>query len=183
LPGLGQWLGLSSLGLALLVAGGGCKPSTTLTEAVQLHLKDPETGRPLERGPSATLRFGPSGVQFRFVLQARQLERAESYTLLYLPDPWPGQGLIRLAQGTSDGGGNLQLDGSVDTGSLPAETDANRAAGASLWLVPTAMVGEEGLEDAETRRCLQPAARIRFTDTDGRTGASPANGVGSPRGG
>lgn len=156
----GAWLAL------VLSLTGGCTPSLPDYETVELHQKNLATGLEVERGASATLRYRPSGPRFDFVCDARRLPRAENYMLIYLPDPWPGQGWIRIAQGSTDGGGNLHLEGKVDTGSLPAATDAGRAAGARLWLVPPSLIGPEGLQDAETDRCLVERRRIHYTRTE-----------------
>lgn len=144
----------------------GCGPSEPPWEAVELHQKNLATGQELEHGASATLRYRASGPKFQFECAARRLPRAESYTLIYLPDPWPGTQLIRLANGYSDGGGNLVLKASVDTGSLPAATDASQAVGAHLWLVPSGQITPEGLSDPDTDKCLVERKRIRYTKTE-----------------
>lgn len=52
--------------------------------------------------------------------------------LMYFPDGWPGTGLICLGGGTIDDKGDIYLQGSVNTGNLPAPYDENPAA--KIWL-------------------------------------------------
>jgi hypothetical protein len=83
------------------------------------------------------------GDEFKFSFVGQKLLPNTNYTLIYYPDPWPGEGLICLGGGKSNPAGNLALHGSVETGtSLPAQTDANYnpispsgAVGAKIWLV------------------------------------------------
>jgi hypothetical protein len=95
------------------------------------------------------------GPTFNFVFHGRRLAPGEEYTLIYYPDPWPGENLICLGSGTANKGGNLLIKGREDIGtSLPAEYDANwtpcgenapadclsGAVGAKIWLVLTSDV-------------------------------------------
>ena len=103
------------------------------------------------------LRYSLWGLKFKFSFEGRNLLPDENYTLIYYPDPWPGNGLICLGSGKanpsqSNGhghgkwgqkGGNIEIHGDVDIGtSLPANYDANfnpispsGAVGAKIWLV------------------------------------------------
>lgn len=114
-----------------------------------LHQKDPVTWDIVDGGAWGKMKYNLSGPTFDFVFNGHGLEAGLHYTLIYYPDPWPGTGLVCLGSGTANGGGNVHVAGSVDTGDLPAEGDAN--AGAKIWLVlssdvecgnnDTAMVG------------------------------------------
>ncbi len=107
---------------------------------------------------SGELDYSLWGDTFRFSFSGHGLAPATNYTLIYYPDPWPGdKGLICLSSGqstpdktkgkskgkSSQKGGNLALHGDLDIGkSLPVSTDANfnpispsGAAGAKIWLV------------------------------------------------
>ncbi len=109
---------------------------------------------------SGQLDYSLWGDTFKFSFSGHGLVPATNYTLIYYPDPWPGdKGLICLASGQStpdkvkskgkgkgqsvQKGGNLNLHGNLDIGrSLPVSTDANYnpvpdsgAVGAKIWLV------------------------------------------------
>ena len=111
------------------------------------------------------LNYSLWGDKFKFSFSGRGLLPGTNYTLIYYPDPWPGNGLICLGSGhtpSSKGKGkghaksgnqgngkwkqqgrNLNIHGDVDIHtSLPIATDANYnpvgssgAVGAKIWLV------------------------------------------------
>lgn len=95
------------------------------------------------------------GEKFVFSFQGKKLVPKTAYTLIYYPDPWPGEGLICLGSGKTNPAGNIAIHGkkeilvgdpvdptlSVHSG-LPAGYDANfnpapgsGAVGAKIWLV------------------------------------------------
>jgi hypothetical protein len=86
------------------------------------------------------------GDTFRFSFQGKRLATGQDYTLIYYPDPWPGEGLICLGSGTANMAGNLQIHGEIEIpDGLPAIDDANYtpispsgAVGAKIWLVLSA---------------------------------------------
>lgn len=98
-----------------------------------LYEKDPVTSEILEGGAWGKMKYNLSGAEFGFVFNGHGLVPGENYTLLYYPDPWPGVGLICLGAGLANGGGDVHIMASVDTGTLPAELDEN--SGAKIWLV------------------------------------------------
>ena len=67
-----------------------------------------------------------SGSEFDFLFKGKGLEADVEYSLIYYPDSWPGNALICLGRATANDGGNVHIDGSVDTGDL---TDAKIAFG------------------------------------------------------
>jgi hypothetical protein len=94
------------------------------------------------------MKYVVAGPVFKFILNVHGLNATEALSLIYYPDPWPGDGLISLGNGTANNGGNLHLSGSIDTGDLPIEADKNNLEnddryeyinedynGAKLWLV------------------------------------------------
>jgi len=135
---------------------------------LNLFAKDPETWEIIEGGPWGRMRFDLSGPEFDFVFNGHLLEPDRSYTLLYYPDPWPGNGLICLGEGMVKEEGDIHIKGQVNTGSLPAPGDDNFGHGAKIWLVSTAdvdcdmqyMVGWNPTE------YLFEYDLISFTDTD-----------------
>ncbi len=87
----------------------------------------------VEDGAWGKMTYSLSGPEFEFVFNGHGLEAGVEYCLIYYPDPWPGNGLICLGRATANGGGNVHIAGSADTGDLPAENDTNE--GAKIWLV------------------------------------------------
>ena len=91
------------------------------------------------------MKYNLSGEEFEFVFNGHGLVPGEDYTLVYYPDPWPPVGLICLGSGKANGGGQVNIAGSCDTGDLPIATDWNAdpekscfdVAGAKIWLVPS----------------------------------------------
>jgi len=102
-----------------------------------LFEKDPDTWEIIRgRGRTrwAKIKYVLAGDEFKFILNAHGLTAEEAYSLIYYPDPWPGEGLISLGNGTANKGGNVHIAGSVDTGDLPSDIDDNYPDGAKIWL-------------------------------------------------
>jgi hypothetical protein len=154
-------------------------------------MPDPEADRTdpwliVEGGMWGKMKYYVEGSVFDFVFNGHGLPIGVEYTLIYYPDPWPGEGLICLGSGTvaacdeevdceGGGSGNIHIKGSVDTGSFPIEGDENYP-GAKIFLVPTADVDCEGKimvgwtgDDAN----LYEGALISFFDTDGIADPEP----------
>jgi len=190
------------LASATAMAGqGGNKKGIIETQAGTLFLfqkcdallaeQDPEAydalGCPTAEGPwpiLPTKRWGQMkynllGDKFRFSFEGKKLVPNTDYTLIYYPDPWPGENLICLGSRTSNDAGNLQINGSVDipTG-LPVPEDENYspkspsgAVGAKIWLVRAADVDCVGIPAADetTGESADPAVppqRIGCTPQD-----------------
>jgi len=111
---------------------------------IYLYEKDPTTWDIVGSGAWGFLDYRPEGTEFKFLFVGKKLEPFRGYTLIYYPDPWPGNGLICLGSGTADELGKVKIVGKgdpsnpyytppVDTGDLPADYDAN--AMAKIWLV------------------------------------------------
>ena len=95
------------------------------------------------------------GEKFVFSFQGKKLVPKMAYTLIYYPDPWPGEGLICLGSGKTNPAGNIAIHGKKEIlvgdpvdptlpvhSGLPAGYDANfnpapgsGAVGAKIWLV------------------------------------------------
>lgn len=69
----------------------------------------------------------------KFVFNGHKVEKKTDYTLIYYPDPWPGNGLICIGTGTTNKGGNVNIKGTFDFDTIPIEADTNE--GAKIWLV------------------------------------------------
>lgn len=137
----------------------------------------------VEGGMWGKMKYKLSGPTFDFVFNGHGLPVSQPYTLIYYPDPWPGDGLICLGSGVTTEsvvcngdadcvpyqGGNVHIKGSVNTGSLPIEADENKEYGAKIFLVPSADVDCDGRKmigwtgnDAN----LYEDVLINFEDTD-----------------
>ena len=115
--------------------------------------KDPSTWEIVEDGAWGKMTYRLSGQKFKFVFNGHHLMSEDDYTLIYYPDPWPGEGLICLGSGLAlldeeDASINVHIKGKVTTGDLPADYDAN-IDGTKIWLVLSDDVDCEG--DAETQ--------------------------------
>jgi len=103
-----------------------------------LFEKDPATWEIVECGAWGKMTYRLSGPLFDFVFNGHNLEAGSDYTLIYYPDPWPGNGLICLGSAVADEFGEVHIKAQVDTGDLPAADDEND--GAKIWLVLSADV-------------------------------------------
>ncbi len=146
-----------------------------------LYEKDQDTWEIVEGGAWGKMKYNLSGSTFDFVFNGHELEAGWDYTLIYYPDPWPGDGLICLGFGTTNDGGNVNIKGSFDTGDLPIPTDKNNADnddcyeyinedynGAKIWLI---LADDYDCEDAAWNAWngasyLFEADLITFDDTD-----------------
>ena len=118
------------------------------------------------------MKYNLLGPEFRFSFQGKNLVPDLDYTLIYYPDPWPGNGLMCLGSGATNEGGNLQIHGKLEIpGGLPASYDANfapvapsGAVGAKIWLVPAMDVKCESSGDivAETGLPADPARLLTW---------------------
>jgi len=135
-------LAILILGLCLVaspaLAGRNGPAGGSNTGHLDLYEKDCGDWTIIEGGASGRMTYNLSGPTFDFVFNGHGLEPGTAYTLIYYPDPWPGNGLIVLGSGTANGGGNVHIANSVDTGDLPAANDTNE--GAKIWLVLSADV-------------------------------------------
>jgi hypothetical protein len=98
-----------------------------------LYEKDPATWDIIMNGSWGKMEYRLSGDNLEFVFYGHKLNAGMNYTLIYYPDPWPGEGLICLGNSTSNENGDIHIAESVDTGDLPSENDENE--GAKIWLV------------------------------------------------
>ena len=89
----------------------------------------------LEDGAWGKMKYNLSGDEFEFVFNGHDLEARSDYTLIYYPDPWPGNGLICLGSGVANKGGNVHIAASCDIDFLPVVLDDNFPDGAKIWLV------------------------------------------------
>ena len=121
------------------MAAGEDGPSEKSTEAVYLYEKTPSGTWPIvDGGAWGKLTYTSPDSTFDFVFNGKGLEAGENYTLIYYPDkygnPWPREDIICLGSDTANGGGNVHIAGSPDTGDLPnTAVDINNDA--KIWLV------------------------------------------------
>jgi hypothetical protein len=128
------------------------------------------TGQPVgpwpivPNGAWGSMSYNLWGPKFDFLFHGRRLVPGGQYTLIYYPDPWPGEDLICLGSGMANGGGNLLIKGRQAIGTnLPAKYDANwtpcgkgdpaaclsGAVGAKIWLVLSSDADCEGDKDEQ----------------------------------
>ena len=123
----------ASLVATPVLAGKNGQAGKSNIAHLYLYEKDPADWNIVEDGAWGKMKYNLSGSTFDFVFNGHELEVGWDYTLIYYPDPWPGDGLICLGSGTANDDGDVHIMGSVDTGNLPAEGDEND--GAKIWLV------------------------------------------------
>ena len=130
--------------VALLAAPGLVIGSVPDQQTLSLYEKDPVTWDIVPDGASGEIIFGSARPTFCFSLCANGLEGNQDYTLIYYPDPWPGDGLICLGTSTTDEHGRLRLQvqytDALNIGDMPRECDDNYPTGAKIWLVLSADV-------------------------------------------
>jgi len=145
-----------------------CVPSSDNVGYLNLFQKVPGPWNIVEGGASGVLEYNLAGPEFVFDFNGRGLKPGTDYMLMYFPDPWPGYGTICLSNGTIDGNGDIHIEGSVDTGNLPAPTDANSEA--KIWLALFEDVhcgmGARMLSYQNQKDYLFEEKGIVFTDTD-----------------
>ena len=130
-----------------------------------LYEKDPGDWNIVEDGAWGKMKYNLSGPTFDFVFNGHELEAGSDYTLIYYPDPWPGTGLICLGFGTANGGGNVHIAASVDTGDLPIADEEND--GVKIWLVLSSDVDcAASMTGWNPTEYLFEEALITFDDTD-----------------
>jgi hypothetical protein len=122
----------------------------------------------------AQMKYNLLGEQLRFSLQGKRLLPETDYTLIYYPDPWPGNGLICLGSNTTNANGNVQIHGKADIPfGLPAPYDENfnpiepsGASGAKIWLVLSNDVKCDASLDEDSGEVLDPTAMIGWNPAD-----------------
>jgi hypothetical protein len=126
----------------------GQSPSAPAGQSNIAHLylveKDPATFQPVPGGAWGKLVYTRSGASFDFVFNGHKLDTGIAYTLIYYPDPWPGNGAECLGHAVANTNGDVHIQGRRNTGSLPVATDLNAnpettteppQTGAKIWLV------------------------------------------------
>jgi len=137
-----------------------------------LREKDPNTWEIIDGGAWGKMKYNLSGSTFDFVFNGHGLEVGDEYTLIYYPDPWPGDDLICLGSRIANEDGDVHIMGRVDTGDLPTDEDANYPTGAKIWLVLSGDVQCQENEDGPHMIGWNPTEYlfeydlITFDDTD-----------------
>jgi len=138
-----NWKKIMMSGILLLVILGGMAtakgPSKQAGKSDIAHIylfeKDPITWEIVENGAWGKMKYNLEGATFNFVFNGHNLTPGLRYTLIYYPDPWPGNDLICLGTEIANDGCNVHIKGSIDTGDMPTEDDDNYPDGAKIWLV------------------------------------------------
>jgi hypothetical protein len=114
----------------------GLRKTNGKVRHLYLYEKD-EAWVPVVGGAWGKMTYRPMGKTFRFTFTGHKLEPGAEYSLIYYPDPWPGNGLICLGNGTANNGGNVHIADRLGIDSIPTEEDENFENGAKIWLVLT----------------------------------------------
>ena len=108
------------------------------TAHLYLYEKNPVTWSIVDGGAWGKMKYNLSGSNFDFVFNGHGLDAGVAYTLIYYPDkignPWPRLDIICLGSGIANGGGEVNIAGSVPTGTLPNPADEING-GAKIWLI------------------------------------------------
>jgi hypothetical protein len=123
----GKHLGQEKSGKAV---GGGKENSPV--EHLYLYEKDPEWGI-VEDGAWGKVTILTHKDKFVFNGHGLDGTLDLDYSLIYYPDPWPGEELLVLGDGTVNEGGNVHMQGEFVFDLIPIEKDEND--GAKIWLV------------------------------------------------
>ncbi len=170
------WYVLAILVLASIVNGIAVakKPQSDKGDSNVGHLflfeKDPETWEIIKHGVWGKMKYNRSGPEFVFQFIGHGLEPDLSYSLIYYPDPWPGNGLILLGEAIADKSGKIRIKNSFITCSIPIENDDNYPDGAKIWLVLSEDIDlrMQCMIDWNPTEYLFENNLITFQDTSGR---------------
>ncbi|MDO8498240.1 MAG: hypothetical protein Q7S44_00395 [bacterium] len=145
----GIFVSLSLLIVSSALAKGPNGPAGQSNKA-HLYLYEKDSSWNIVNGGAwGKMTYNQSGSTFDYVFNGHELQPNTGYSLIYYADPWPGDNPGALiVSGTSNGGGNIHLAGSVDlTIDLPSLPDQNAVdpceggaspcPGAKIWLVPS----------------------------------------------
>lgn len=151
-----------------VMAGKNGPAGKSNTGHLYLYEKDPDTWEIVDGGAWGKMTYNLSGPRFKFVFNGHDLVPGEDYTLIYYPDPWPGNGLICLGESRANDEGNVHIRESVDTGDLPADYDIAPLGGAKIWLVLSDDVDDvnEKMVGWNPTEYLFEFDVITFVDTD-----------------
>ncbi|MFO8132781.1 MAG: hypothetical protein R6U10_02435 [Thermoplasmatota archaeon] len=144
---------------------------------LNLYEKNPDTWEIVEDGAWGKMTYNTEGPTFNFVFNGHGLEAGEDYTLIYYPDPWPGEGLICLGSGTANEDGDVHIMNAVDTGDLPKDPDENDEA--KIWLVLSEDVDcqEQKMTGWNPTEYLFEEKMISYEDTGTSNGPGPNFGL------
>lgn len=126
---------LGSMAVPALAKGPNGPAGQSNQAHLYLYEKNPSDWSIVDGGAWGKMTYNQSGPAFDYVFNGHGLVPDNKYTLIYYPDPWPGTNLQCLGNGTANGGGNVNISGVVNTGSLPIPADDNYPGGAKIWLV------------------------------------------------
>ncbi|MCP4676724.1 MAG: hypothetical protein GY854_14670 [Deltaproteobacteria bacterium] len=120
-----------SIAIAIVVCATGIAMAE---ETIYLNKKNPNDWSYILDGSWGELTYNKAGDETTFAFKGQGLTPNTEYTLIYYPDPAPGDGLICIGSAKADATGEVNLGGVV-TGTLPRSYDENN--GAKFWLAPS----------------------------------------------
>jgi hypothetical protein len=104
------------------------------TDQLYLYEKDPETWDIVEDGAWGKMNINKG----KFVFNGHKLENDTEYVLICYQDDWPGTGSMWLGNATSNGNGNVHINGTINYDVLPSSVytiDDEQVEGSKIWLV------------------------------------------------
>jgi hypothetical protein len=104
------------------------------TDQLYLYEKDPGTWEIVEDGAWGKMNINKG----KFVFNGHKLENETEYALICYQDDWPGTGSLLLGNATSNGNGNVHINGLIDYETLPSyvyEIEGEQVRGSKIWLV------------------------------------------------
>lgn len=110
-------------------ADNGLNKGKSTVKHLYLFEKNPSDWTIVEDGAWGKMTFKPDN----FVFNGHGLEAGSEYTLIYYPDPWPGNGLMCLGSDVASADGQVHIAEDFDFTAIPVEGDEND--GAKIWLV------------------------------------------------
>jgi len=130
-------------GLVIAVLGAGAASAKDGRASVNLYERtDDGSWSIVDDGAWGKLRYWPNGDAYDFKFKGYGLEKWTDYTLIYYPDPWPGDGLVCLGEDYSNRRGKVHIRDWIEPENLPLPMadDENFPDGAKIWLVLSADV-------------------------------------------
>lgn len=118
-----------------VVAGKNGPAGNSPIGHLYLYEKDSSTWEVVEGGAWGKMTYRLSGKNFSCVFNGHQLDPLTDYSLVKYTDPWDGDPLVVIAEGTSDEYGNVHFGWQAPVG---LGNHGKDVPGYKIWLILTA---------------------------------------------